>query len=126
MITTDVVVWIHPINLVEHPTYRPGYRWAVHVGGGPPSDLQRCCNAGSAPTLQEAHLTGEAHGATACKAMRAYGIPARFVVQEIGWDPIPASADHVPREVMTTNASSNHSGDLIIPGPSCVVGSEIR
>jgi len=98
-LTPDIVVWIHPINTTAHPSYRPGYRWAVHAGGKAPSDLRFCCNAGREDTLTEARIVGESHGVAACKATRILGVSARYFVREIGWDPIPSAADDIPHEI---------------------------
>jgi hypothetical protein len=99
IITPDVVVWVHPINEKEHPTYRPGFRWAVHVGMMAAGDLKFCCQAGRADTKEEARIVGESYGAAMCKAIRMFGVPARYSVNELAWDPIPAVADTRPTEV---------------------------
>jgi len=105
-ITPDVIVWIHPINVNEHPSYRPGYRWAVHAGGNAPSDLRFCCNAGREDSLQDAQMVGESHGVAACKASRIFGVPTRYFVRVIDWDPIPASADMTPHEIWNEGRSN--------------------
>jgi hypothetical protein len=101
VLTPDVMVWVHPINTEAHPTYTPGYRWAVHVGGHGAAMLQYCCNAGRADTQTEAKIIGESHGAAVCKGLRLLGIPARYGLFTIGWDPIPAEADNKQQKIWT-------------------------
>lgn len=101
ILTPDIVVWVHPINPKEHPTYRPGYRWAVHYGSLAASDLRYCCNAGRCDTLFDAKLMGESHGAAACRALRFAGVAARYSMCVLAWDPIPAEADDKPFRVWT-------------------------
>lgn len=96
ILTPDVVVIVHPINLRAHPTYKPGYRWAVQIGGSAPSDLAHCCQVGRADTIDEALIAGEGCGAAVCKAARMFGVPARYAVNRLTWDPIPPEADLIP------------------------------
>lgn len=98
-LTPDVCVVVHPIDREQHPTYPPGWRWAVMVGARPPADLDYCVNAGHATTEAEALLVGEQNGASATKALRLLGVPVRYSVMNLAWDPIPASADERPNEV---------------------------
>lgn len=92
----EVTVVIHPINTEAHPTYPAGYRWAVHVGGGPFHDLSRCVNAGHETSEPMAGVAGESHGVAVAKALRIMGIPAKYSVTRLEWDPIPAEADNRP------------------------------
>lgn len=95
-LTPDVTVVVHPIDQRQHPTYPPGWRWAVMVGGRPPADLDFCVNAGHATTESEAAVLGEMNGASATKALRLLGVPARYGVLKLGHDPIPTEADERP------------------------------
>ena len=90
-----ITVVVHEVNTEAHPTVPPGWRWAVQVGGGPPSDLDACANAGWEPSQQLAALAGEAVGAAAAKALRLCGLPARYAVLTLDHDPIPAGADRI-------------------------------
>jgi hypothetical protein len=69
------------------------------VGGRPPTDLDRCVNAGWAPTEGEAAVAGEQNGASAAKALRLLGVPARYGFLKLGYDPLPAEADERPLAV---------------------------
>jgi hypothetical protein len=94
LLTPEVAVVVHPLAAEAHLGDRGGWRWAVHVGGQSPSDLQYCANAGRATTRQMAALIGESHGAAACKALRILGLPAAY--RGVVWldaDPIPAGVD---------------------------------
>lgn len=105
ILTPDIVVVVHPINAKAHPTYTPGYRWAIQIGGSAPSDLTHCCQAGRADTLTDALIAGESHGAAVCKAARMFGIPARYSVNRLTWDPIPPEADLAPQETWEGTSS---------------------
>jgi hypothetical protein len=95
----EVTVVVHPIDLTEHPSYPPGWRWAVMGGGRPPTDLDFCVNAGHCMTEGEASLAGEQNGASATKALRLLGVPARYGFLRLGHDPIPAEAEERPLAV---------------------------
>jgi hypothetical protein len=95
----EVTVVVHPIDLTQHPSYPPGWRWAVMVGGRPPTDLDFCVNAGHCMTEGEASLVGEQNGASATKALRLLGVPARYGFLRLDHDPIPAEADERPLAV---------------------------
>ncbi len=73
----------------------PGWRWAVQVGGTPPTDLDYCANAGWCPTETEAWLEGEMVAAAAVKALRMFGIPAAYRRLPLDHDPIPAGGDRL-------------------------------
>jgi hypothetical protein len=92
----EVTVVVHPVDTAMHPTYPSGWRWAVMVGGRPPTDLDCCVNAGHCPTEGEAAVAGEQNGASATKALRLLGVPARYGVLRLSYDPIPAEADDRP------------------------------
>lgn len=96
VLVPEVVVVIHPIDMNAHPTYQPGFRWAVMIGGRPPTDLDYCVQAGSESTETLASVIGEMCGAAATKALRLFGCPARYAVHRLGYDPIPAEADERP------------------------------
>lgn len=92
----DVAVVVHPVDTDTHPTYPAGWRWAVHVGGRGPTDLDYCVQAGHAATEQDASFAGEQVGAACAKALRLFGCPARYGYLRLGYDPIPAEADERP------------------------------
>jgi hypothetical protein len=96
VLVPEVTVVIHPIDVGVHPTIPAGYRWAVMVGGVAPSNLDYCAGAGHAADESTAAVEGESHGSTVCKALRLMGAPARYGVLRLGYDPIPAEADHRP------------------------------
>jgi hypothetical protein len=98
-LTPDVTVVVHPVDTTVHSTYPEGYRWAVMVGGVSPTVLEYCANAGHCPTVVEAAFTGEQCGSAAAKALRMLGVPARYGVLTLGYDPIPAEADELPLAV---------------------------
>ena len=92
-----ITVGVHPVDLVQHPTYLPGWRWCVMLGHGAWHEMERCVQAGWSPTMLDAQLTGEQCGVTACEAMRRLGIPCEWGGSIIlDHDPIPASADDLP------------------------------
>lgn len=99
MLVPEVTVVVHPVDTTAHPTYPQGWRWAVQVGGGRPDDLDRCAGAGHADTETEASVIGEQAGSTAVKALRMLGVPVRYGVLRLGYDPIPPEADHRPLAV---------------------------
>ena len=90
---------VHPIDTAVHPTYVPGWRWAVMVGGRPPADLDWCAGAGHAGTESEASVRAEEAASAAVKALRMLGVPVRYAYQRLGYDPIPAEADDRPLAV---------------------------
>jgi hypothetical protein len=91
----DIQVFVHPIDAQAHPS-SPGWRWAVHVHGGPPEDLNCCANAGWAPDRDGAISEGDRQGATAARVLKMHGIDARYDVPlELDHDPIPAGCDFV-------------------------------
>lgn len=92
----EVTVVVHPVDTTVHPTYPEGWRWAVMVGGVSPADLDHCANAGMCTEEREAAMVGEMCGAAATKALRMLGMPARYSFRRLGYDPIPAEADHRP------------------------------
>lgn len=96
ILAPEVVVVVHPIDQEAHPTYPPGYRWAVMVGGRPPTELDYCVNAGVERTESGASVVGESHGAAATKALRILGVPARYAYTRLGYDPIPPEGDQYP------------------------------
>lgn len=91
----EVTLFVHPIDTLRHPTSPPGWRWAVHAGGGPPGDLRRCTNAGWCPDEKAALGEGEQNAATAVQAVRVFGVPAALRVLRLQSDPIPAGEDRV-------------------------------
>lgn len=92
----QVMVVVHPIDTTVHPTYQPGWRWGVTVGGMPVNDLDYCVGAGHATSARQASVDGETVGAAVALALQHFGIPARYVFQRMDWDPIPAEADNRP------------------------------
>lgn len=96
IVLPDVVALVHPVDLVAHPTYPGGWRWAVQVGGGRIDDLDRCVGAGHCETESEASVAAEQHASVAVKALRLLGVPAGYGYLRLGHDPIPAEADDRP------------------------------
>jgi hypothetical protein len=94
LLTPEVAVYLHPIDVRAHPSTGGGWRWAVHAGGQGPSELRYCANAGRTPSRQQAALIGESHGAAATKALRILGVPAAYRgIRELDHDPIPPELD---------------------------------
>lgn len=96
LLVPEVTVFVHPINHDVHPTYPPGFRWAVMVGGVGPTDLEYCVGAGHAPTADHAALIGESHGAAVVLGLRIMTVSARYATVRLDYDPVPAEADHRP------------------------------
>lgn len=95
MLIPEVTLFVHEIDTGRHPTIPPGWRWAVHAGGGEPGDLSRCVNAGWCPSKIEALMEGEQNAATAVKACRVFGVPAGYRQHELDFDPIAIGEDFV-------------------------------
>lgn len=96
ILSPDITVVVHPVDTAVHPSYPPGYRWAVMAGGKRPADLDYCVQAGHERNIDMAMMAGESHGAAATKALRLLGIPALYGVLRLAWDPLPAEADERP------------------------------
>jgi hypothetical protein len=92
----QVTVTVHPIDPNVHPSYPPGWRWSVTVGGMPINDLDYCVGAGHEHTKGDAAVTGETVGAAVTLALRKFGVNAGYQVIHMDWDPIPAEADDRP------------------------------
>jgi hypothetical protein len=92
----QVTVTVHPIDPNVHPSYPPGWRWSVTVGGMPINDLDYCVGAGHSIDEQHAAVSGETVGAAVVMAMRKFGIEPRYMFLRMDWDPIPAEADNRP------------------------------
>jgi hypothetical protein len=83
------------VTAVVHP-YGDGWRWAVMVGGVPPSDLKHCAGAGFHKQEAEASQAAEEAASTATKALRMLGVPTRYGYLRLGYDPLPADAADQP------------------------------
>lgn len=95
MLLPEITLVVHEVNTVAHPTLAPGWRWAVHAGGGRPDDLSRCAQAGWAPTEAAAWAEGEQVAAACTQACRTFGIPADLRRLRLLRDPIAAGADRI-------------------------------
>lgn len=95
VLVPEVALYVHPIDTARHPTVPPGWRWAVHAGGGPPTDMRRCANAGWCPDERLALAEGEQCAAAAVQTLRVFGIPAGLRTVRMQSDPIPAGEDRV-------------------------------
>lgn len=95
VLLTEVTLFVHEVDTTAHPTVPPGWRWAVHAGGGRPADLSLCVNAGWCPTRNEALFEGERNAATAVKACRVFGVPVEYRQRDLAADPIPAGCDFI-------------------------------
>lgn len=93
-----ITIFVHPVDVEIHPTYPPGYRWAVHLGVGQPSSLKRCMQAGHCGTLREAQLAGDSHAAAIYRTLYSFGIDVNLKQEILDIDPIPAEADSIPLE----------------------------
>lgn len=94
MVRQSVVLVVHPVNTTEHPTYLPGYRWAVMVGTSSPTALECCVGAGHASQERDATLQGETVAAAVCIALGLSGVQVDATTTTLGHDPIPGAADH--------------------------------
>jgi len=92
----DVIVVVHPVDVVAHPTYPPGFRWCVMVGGRPPTDLDYCTQAGHEPTIDVALAIGEMVGVAVVKGLRLMGCPAAYGKLILAEDPMPPESDDRP------------------------------
>lgn len=92
----EVTVIVHPVDTSVHPSYPQGWRWAVMLGGRPAADISSCIGALICSEENEAALVGEQAGAAVVKALRAFGVAARFGSLRLDYDPIPAEADEQP------------------------------
>lgn len=95
VIFPEVMLVVHPIDTSRHPSIPPGWRWAVHVGGGPPSDVARVANAGWCPTQPAARAEGEQNAATATVTAQIFGVPATYRLLLLAEDPVPTGHDRV-------------------------------
>lgn len=87
---------VHPIDAEAHSTIPAGWRWAVMIGEGAPSDVDRCANAGWAPTAAGATAQGDQNAATATRALQLAGMDGRYAgAIRLHHDPIPAGADRI-------------------------------
>lgn len=84
------------VTVVVHPRPSGSWRWAVMVGGRPPTDLDCCVQASEVASEGEASLLGEQVGAATVKALRLMGVPARYGYLRLGYDPLPADAYEQP------------------------------
>jgi hypothetical protein len=91
-----ITVVVHPVDTNVHPQYPPGWRWAVHLDGNGPTDVDSCLAALMCQQEQEAAIVGEQAGAAAVKALRGCGVTVRFATTRLDHDPIPAEAAEVP------------------------------
>jgi hypothetical protein len=94
----QITVFVHPVCVATHPSYPPGWRWSVVVGGMQAADLDFCVGAGHADSESVAAVRGEEVGAAAVLALRHFGVRTNYAFQRLDWDPIPAEADHRPLE----------------------------
>lgn len=101
----EVTVVLHPVDTTVHPSYPEGWRWAIHVGGRGPADTDSCVGALMHSDRQEAGMVGEQAGAAVAKALRMFGIAARYGVLRLDYDPLPAEADERPLGVWRDDAA---------------------
>ena len=92
----EVTVVVHPVDVELHPTVPAGYRWAVMVGGRPPTDLGYCVQAGHDPRQDLALVAGEMVGTACVQTLRRLGSPGRYGVLRLDYDPLPATAADRP------------------------------
>jgi hypothetical protein len=94
----EVTVVVHRINTDVHPGQH-GWRWAVMIGGAQPADIDLCVGAGQQDDEPSASNVGEIVGAAVTQALRHFGHEARYTYMRMGYDPIPAAADHRPLSI---------------------------
>jgi hypothetical protein len=90
-----IVALAHPVDVDTHPTYPPGFRWAVHVGEDF-ADMSSCLNAGWEPTLLAARMAGEAAAVCAHKVAARFDPSVGYLPVVLDVDPVPAEADDLP------------------------------
>jgi hypothetical protein len=95
LLTPQVTLVVHPVDTQAHPTVPTGWRWAVVVGGRPPSDVKHTANAGWAPDERTALLEGEQNAATAVRALRLFGVAVTAGTLTLDHDPIPPGHDQI-------------------------------
>lgn len=82
---------VHPIDHDRHPSIPPGWRWAVMFDTDNPLQIERCLNAGWAPSADAARLDGDSNGATATVLARLLTQqPVELKRLPLDHDPIPA------------------------------------
>ena len=90
----QIIALAHPIDTVTHPSYPPGWRWAVHIGSDF-ADIGSCLNAGWEPSESQARLAAEQAAVCAHKVAALFTL-ASFETVTLSHDPVPAAADHLP------------------------------
>lgn len=95
ILTPQITVIIHPIDVVKHPSWDAGFRWSVQVGGSAPNNLELCANAGMAPDFESALVMGDRCGATLAMGLRILGFPASFSILRLDSDPLGPSDDQI-------------------------------
>lgn len=103
----SVVLVVHPVDTTEHPTYPPGYRWAVMVGTTDPVALEYCVGAGHSADCQEAALVGETVQAAVSIALGLSGISSHAAAINLDHDPIPGTADQAGNRIFSAERRSN-------------------
>lgn len=97
MLAPEVALVVHEIDTSVHPAFGPGvWRWAVHVGGRPPAEVDYCVQAGGERSRGQAIDVGDQVAAAVTQALRIFGVPAgppRLLL--LDHDPIPAGGDRI-------------------------------
>lgn len=96
----ELLVVVHPIDTVAHPTVLAGWRWAVQVGTDW-ADLDACLNAGWCPDRSEAAIAGEAAAVVGAKVAALCGVETRGGTVFLDHDPIPAGHDRIDAGPLT-------------------------
>jgi hypothetical protein len=96
-----MTAFVHPIDTREHPTCPSGWRWAVHLGSGPPDDMTSCLNAGWAADKHSAIMLADSHSVIGVLALRSTKIQASYEIVELSGDPIPAAYDRLPLRIVS-------------------------
>jgi hypothetical protein len=93
----EVTLVVHEIDSDAHPAFAPGtWRWAVHVGGRPPHEVDYCVQAGGERSRGRALDVGDQTAAAVTQALRIFGIPAgQPGLLPLDHDPIPAGGDRI-------------------------------
>lgn len=89
LINPTIHVFVHPIDTTKHPDVGNGFRWAVHVGGSDPSNLDQCANAGVEVSREAALFMGDRCAATAVLALAMVtGVSMSLNYTHLNHDPL--------------------------------------
>jgi hypothetical protein len=96
LINPTIHVFIHPVDPTKHPDVGSGFRWAVHVGGSDPTNLNQCANAGFEVSRDAALYMGDRCAATALLAIALVtGIRMSLNYVHLNHDPLGSDDNQI-------------------------------